>query len=99
MALVPSRADLLLTNAVPAERVDGGAPVETWVSVRGRKPIHIRAQTMCRAIGIQLPEVIIERAVLLHHEDDVIDHRRIGVAGVLRRIATPTAAQAGQLVD
>src|SRR5437764_4760565 len=92
MALVPAGTDLLLANAVPAEWTNDGGVVEAGIPGGGSKAVHILRKSLRRAKGIELSEIVIERAVLLQHEDHVVDGRRTAIAAIVLGAAACTAA-------
>ena len=74
-------------------RSGGCGSVVSGVGGIGRQPVKRRASLRIGVglpVGGQLSEVVIEGAILLHHEDDVID----GIeARVLRRTAACSCRQ------
>src|SRR5579864_5418959 len=55
------------------KRRKGGRVIERQLRGIRRCPIHVGAKPLRLPISIQLPEIFVEAAVLLHHENDVID--------------------------
>src|SRR5579883_1885417 len=57
------------------KRVDGAAGV-AWIRSVRRKSVDVgsRPEAIGCAIGAELPEVVIEAAVLLHHEHNMLEY-------------------------
>jgi len=100
MALVPSGADLLVTDTDPTEWADDETLIEARVPCIWRQPINVCAQALGLPIGIELSEVIIEGAVLLKHENDVVDDCGIAVPSIiLIGAVASTTGQKGNHAD
>src|SRR5947207_3242472 len=91
MAFVPSRADLLLANAIPAEGPNDGGPIEAGVPGISCEAVNVSWQSILDAEVVQLSKIIIERTVLLQHENNMVDDAGISVAAVVLGTAAASA--------
>ena len=80
MTLVPEWAQILVANSLEMVWMNGLAD---GVKKRRteRQPINTIGQSFRYPVGAQPSEIAIERAVLLHHENDVLQVAQSCVAG------------------
>src|SRR2546430_1444528 len=80
MALIPRGTLVLYAYAAHEKRSHNGCPIEAWIGRIGWCSIHVCRQVIGwrSAIVVQMTEVVIETAVLLSHEDNVIDRLQRG---------------------
>ena len=90
MALQPIGADVVNASGLQVECMDRGAIVGGVGGIR-RRDVHVMrsAHVIRFAVLVQLGKVIVERAVLLHHHDDVIE--RAGKLHLFRPLLRTTS--------
>ena len=90
MALIPRGREVLRTNRCLVERLGRPSCVvigESDRRIKGIDGLRVGYAELCEAPGpvsSQLPEVHVERAILLKHEENVLDHARVRVGYVHR---------------
>src|SRR4051794_5795383 len=74
MALVPIGAQFLYALGIHVKRRKGNRVIVTELRRSGRRNIDLPAEPFALAIDIQLTKILIKRAVLLQHINDVVDY-------------------------